>query len=68
MRAARIFDAALKFWRMPLVLLAVAAVAGCAAPARTGATLDACASALRKAGASRVLCLSVARTPEPDLA
>ena len=33
----------------------------------TGATLDACAAALRNAGATRVLCLSVARTPEPEL-
>jgi ComF family protein len=31
----------------------------------TGATLDACAVALRQAGAKRVLALSVARTPEP---
>ena len=31
----------------------------------TGATLDSCAAALRAAGASRVLALCVARTPEP---
>jgi len=31
----------------------------------TGATLDSCAAALRDAGATRVLALSVARTPEP---
>ena len=64
MRAAapsrsRTFDAVVKSWRMPFVLLAVTAVTGCAAPARTGATLDALTKniGVPKAGHARVFVL-----------
>ena len=64
MRAAapprsRTFDAVVKSWRMPWVLLAVAVLTGCAAPARTGATLDALTKNVGapKAGHARVFVL-----------
>lgn len=64
MRAAapprsRIVDAVVKSCRMPLVLLAVTVVTGCAAPARTGATLDALTKNIGtpKAGHARVFVL-----------
>jgi hypothetical protein len=56
-RAERFFlvlQAAMKCWRLPLVLTVAAAVAGCA-PARTGATLDAIAPL--KPGLARVFVL-----------
>ena len=55
----RISDAVMKSWRMPLVILAVTAVTGCAAPARTGATLDALTKniGMPKPGHARVFVL-----------
>ena len=64
MRAAapprsRTFNAVVKSWRMALVLLAVTAVTGCAAPVRTGTTLDALTKNIGapKAGHARVFVL-----------
>jgi len=56
-RAGRFFlvlETAMKLWRMPLALIMVAAVAGCA-PMRSGATLDAIAPL--KPGLARVFVL-----------
>jgi len=54
-----LLKAAIKFWRMPLVLVAVAVVSGCAGPTRTGASLDALTKTIGvpKAGQARVIVL-----------
>ena len=56
---ARTFGAVVKSWRMPLVLLAVTVITGCAAPVRTGASLDSLTKNIGapKAGHARVFVL-----------
>jgi hypothetical protein len=58
-RVAGVRDAAKRFWRMALAAVAVAVVAGCASPERTGASFDTLAKNIGapRAGQARIIVL-----------
>lgn len=58
-RVAGVFEAAKRLWRIPLVVVALAVMAGCAGPDRTGASFESMTKRVGapKAGQARIIVL-----------